>query len=337
MSFKTLDSEDIVISAESITAPVWTGFSQTLTNFYTSSIQSNSSTGNFYLDIYNEAISNTDAEIQFSVAYCDSKGSGSIPFNSNISGSSPSSVNYSTYRNLILGTEESLVKFSGIESEYFFALNIDRSRYKEKLLPGSFELTLIDGSDSIFLTDTSTDSTNISFCDAGRVYELKGLSSVAGEVKEGSQLFNASGSYGLLLPDIGVVLLNGQALSAPKASGGLGITFNRPNITLPEDIKNSSILFNKLSRFKLNSEETISSNFVFIRARNSEFNYSTNPSYILNTGELRHNILIDDPKSYVTAVGLYNDNNDLLAVAKLSRPLLKDSRKELLVRLKIDF
>ena len=89
--------------------------------------------------------------------------------------------------------------------------------------------------------------------------------------------------------------------------------------------------------FRIQSEETITSNFVFVRARNAEFNYSTNPSLITGSGEIRHNVMIDSPQSYITAVGLYNDNNDLLAVAKLSRPLLKDFSKESLVRIKLDY
>ena len=90
-------------------------------------------------------------------------------------------------------------------------------------------------------------------------------------------------------------------------------------------------------RHQRKTEETISSNFVFVRVKNSEFNYSTNPSLITGSGELRHNVMIDSPQSYITAVGLYNDNNDLLAVAKLSRPLLKDFTKEALVRIKLDY
>jgi hypothetical protein len=76
---------------------------------------------------------------------------------------------------------------------------------------------------------------------------------------------------------------------------------------------------------------------VFVRARNSEFNYSTNPSLITGSGEIRHNVMIDTPQSYITTIGLYNDNNDLLAVAKLSRPLLKDFTKETLIRVKLDY
>jgi hypothetical protein len=46
---------------------------------------------------------------------------------------------------------------------------------------------------------------------------------------------------------------------------------------------------------------------------------------------------INQPQTYITTVGMYNDSNDLLAVAKMSRPLLKDFTKEALVRVKLDF
>ena len=87
----------------------------------------------------------------------------------------------------------------------------------------------------------------------------------------------------------------------------------------------------------LQSEETVSSNYVFVRVRNSEFNYSTNPSNTTGSGELRHDVMINTPQAYMTTVGLYNDSNDLLAVAKLSKPLLKDFTKEALVRIKLDY
>ena len=90
--------------------------------------------------------------------------------------------------------------------------------------------------------------------------------------------------------------------------------------------------------FKLNSQETITSDFVFVRARNAEFNYSENPSFISgSTGEVIYSYFIDNPQTYATTVGMYNDSNELLAVAKLSKPLLKDFTKEALVRVKLDF
>jgi len=90
--------------------------------------------------------------------------------------------------------------------------------------------------------------------------------------------------------------------------------------------------------FQLNSEETVTSDYVFVRARNSEFNYSENPSFISgSTGEVIYTQFIDNPQTFITTVGMYNDANELVAVAKLSRPLLKDFTKESLVRVKLDF
>jgi hypothetical protein len=77
---------------------------------------------------------------------------------------------------------------------------------------------------------------------------------------------------------------------------------------------------------------------VFVRSRNAEFNYSTNPSFISgSTGEVIYPYFINSPQVYPTTVGLYNDGNELLAVAKLSRPLQKNFTKEALVRVKLDF
>lgn len=336
MSFKRFDSEDLVISAESITGPVWTNNITTLTTFYTSSVQENSTPGTFYLDVYQTGSTLDEAEVQFSIAYCDKKGSGSVLFNSSIENASPSSVNYGTFRTLVLGDEEADVTFSGVSSEYFYAIVFDRARYKEKLLPGTLQLRLDYNGTTLILSDNSTSLTSLTFTDAGRVYDLIGKIGTV-EFKESSDLFRDSGSYGKLLPDIGVILLNGNALDADPGIGGLGLGIVR---TSNADDQNPRKLYNAMVSgigFKMNYEETITSNFVFVRARNSEFNYSSNPSYLTGSGELRYPLLIDDPRSYITTVGMYNDNNDLLAVAKLSRPLLKDSRKEALIRVKLDF
>jgi hypothetical protein len=336
MSFKRLDPEDLVISAESITAPVWTDYTPTLTTFFTSSAQENSSPGAFYIDVYQTTSSLDTAEIQFSIAYCDKKSSGSIMFTPGVP-ISPSGVNYGTYRNLVLGDEETDIIFGDKAPEYFYAITFDRARYREKLLPGTLELTLNNNGTTLKLIDNSTYTNTVSFTDAGRVYELYASGS-QGIYGPSSAIYRDSGSYGKLLPDIGVILINGNTLAAPTNIGGLNFTSGRAS---NGDSKNTRSLFNIIksgASFKMNSEETITSNFVFIRARNQEFNYSTNPSYITGSGELRHSeFFIQDPKAYFTTVGLYNDNNDLLAVAKLSRPLLKDSRKEALVRIKLDY
>ena len=89
--------------------------------------------------------------------------------------------------------------------------------------------------------------------------------------------------------------------------------------------------------FYLQSSETVSSRYFFTRVKNGDFNYTTNPSIIDANGNLLYTTLINNPQTYVTTVGMYNDNNELLAVAKLSKPLTKDFTKEALIRIKLDY
>ena len=132
-------------------------------------------------------------------------------------------------------------------------------------------------------------------------------------------------------------MLNAAALDLNNIEGiNLGTL---RNVNTPDN--NNQRLYQVISGsgdFSLNSEETISSDYIFVRARNSEFNYSENPSFISGTnGEVIYNYFINNPQVYPTSVGLYNDSNELLAVAKLSRPLRKDFTKEALIRVKLDF
>lgn len=340
MSYKRFDTEDVVVSAESVTAPVWSSDAVTLTNFFTSSTQIGGTSADYYYDVYQTSSTLSTARVQFSIAYADKQGSGSLYYNDNVAGKSPSSTIYGQYRNLALGDEEANFTFGSITSEHFYVIAIDRARYKEKLLPGTLDLKLhVSASGAeISLTDNSQVVSTTTFNDAGRVYEL--VSGSTGTVYTGLQTNGYSvnsGSYGKLLPDIGILLLNGNALDAPAISGGLALNTTRTANTAGVNLSKFYNLLTLSGSFRIQSEETISSNFIFVRARNSEFNYSTNPSIITGSGELRHNIMINSPQSYITAVGLYNDNNDLLGVAKLSRPLLKDFTKESLVRIKLDY
>lgn len=108
--------------------------------------------------------------------------------------------------------------------------------------------------------------------------------------------------------------------------------------------------------FKARSTEFVPSKHYFIRVKNTDFNYSNNPSFVFNgnhatelhnaglgpnrdywVGRMRHEDFVDDPRTYITTVGLYNDNNELVAVAKLSVPILKSFDTETLIKVKLDF
>ena len=157
MSYKRFDEQDVVVSAESVTAPVWSGDATTLTTFFTSSTQIGGTSADYYYDIYQTASNLDTARVQFSVAYADKKGSGSLYFNTSVTSSSPSQTIYGQYRNLVQGDEEQDFTFGTITSEHFYAISIDRARYKEALLPGSLALKLhVSASGAeITLTDNS--------------------------------------------------------------------------------------------------------------------------------------------------------------------------------------
>jgi hypothetical protein len=340
MSFKRLDTEDISISAESIVAPAWSNQSTTLTSFYTSPNQTGTGTGNYYYEIYQTGSDDAAASVQFSVAYGNYQGSGSTVISS-VSSSTPSSINYGQYRTLVNGDENTNFTFGTVTPKSIYIISVNRSKYKEKLLPGSFNLTLSgSGLASLKLTDNSKSINTVSYVDAGRVYDIvSGSDGVAFTGVNENGFSGNSGSYGKFLPDVGTIILNGDALSgSANLAKGLGLSIDERYNISPSINLNS--IYNAISRgknFKLQSEETISSNYIFVRIRNSEFNYSTNPSNISGSGELRWDIMVNTPQAYITTIGMYNDNNDLLGVAKLSKPLLKDFTKEALVRIKLDY
>jgi len=329
MAFNRLAPEDFVISSDSITATLWSEGAVALTNFNTSSTQEAGSSGDFYLNVFQTGSTLSSAAVQFAIAYGNRYASGSAFYNNGVTTASPTRTTYGQYRNLILGDENAQFVFGTATSSDFWVINIDRTRYKESLLPGSLTLKL-SASGFLNLTDDSQISSTVIFNDAGRVYQL--ISGSAGVVATGYTA-SISGSYGWFLPDIGTILLNPLALS-----GSIKLS---PNRTVNSDGLNYQKLFAAISggaSFQINSQETISSDYIFIRARNAEFNYSENPSFISgSTGEIVFNQFINNPQTFLTTIGLYNDNMELLAVAKMSRPLLKDFTKEALVRVKLDF
>lgn len=335
MSFNRLAPEDFVVSSDSITSTLWTGGLTSLTTFYTSSTQEAGSSGDFYLNTYQTSSTNALAEVQFAITYGNQFGSGSSWYNASVPGASPTKTTYGQYQILVLGDENTGFIFGGISSSDFWALSIDRTRYKQSILPGSLSLTLSGSTGNITLTDDSQVVNSIVFNDSGRIFQLVSGSQGTVNTTNPNGYSATQGSYGWLLPDIGTIILNPNALNET-----ISLTSNP---TSNSDGLNYQRMFNAINgttakSFFLNSQETISSDYIFVRARNAEFNYSENPSFISgSTGEILFNSFINNPQTYPTTIGLYNDTNELLAVAKLSRPLLKDFTKEVLVRVKLDF
>ena len=332
MGFKRLDAEDFLVSSTTVSSTVWSNNQPTLTTFFTSSTQAEGSSGPFHLNVFQTGSEQPEAEIQFSIAFASKKGKGTPVYNANISELSPSRSVYGQYRNLILEDEEKDFIFGeGPIREEFYVISIERARYKEKLLPGSLNITLETTDGQITLTDNSQDVELPEFFGTQRAFQIVSGSNGSGD-------FLASGeSYGLFFPDISTIILNSSTLDAISPNGGIDLGTNTGDNVNGQNPQKLFEAINEGGSFSLNTQETITSNFVFIRARNSEFNYTENPSFVNPDGEVIYDDFINDPKVYATTIGLYNDENELLAVAKISKPLQKDFTKEALIRVKLDF
>lgn len=354
MSYTQLAPSDFVVSIDTVTAPAWSSNQPVLSTFYTASTINTTgiSQGAFYLDVYQTASAAQGSAVQFSIAYGHINGSGSQYFNNLVPGVSPSLITYKQYRTLVYGTQLTSsnqgFNFGGASTNapHIAALSIDRNRYKESLFPGTFNLHLRNGSQVLKLTDNSNDVSTLTFLDCGRVFDIvsgsngnaKTTLTVPGQIAPG---YTASGSYGYFLPDIGTIILNAGALALSVPSGGLALSFNTSaNISAPNSSPNNTLVYQAISSsayFQLNSQESVASDYIFARIGNADYNYTTNPTFVSSSGEVIYSTLINNPQTYMTTVGLYNTSNELLAVAKMSRPLVKDFTKEALLRIKLDW
>ena len=351
------NSEDKVIDTKRISTSTWADNNNNLGVAFTSSIQADktlpSSQGNFFTDVYNMSTGSISSSKEYSVAFGNKDGSGSQDFTNDTGsfGYSATKWNYSHYRQLVFGDELQEFNFNGHTPDSIHIINIERKNYKQNLKPGSLNLFLgtPDNGTLIQLTDNSitvTGSATMTMC--GRQYSI--VSGASGEAIA-PQITNLSatigaleehGSYGYFYPDAGFIVLNADALDV--VLGGSGTQNSLTNMTkfLPSNLDgyNSTKLINAISygsNFILDSEEKITSRYYFTRIKNSEFNYTTNPSFIDTQGNLRYESMADQPTVYITTVGLYADSGELLAVAKLSKPLTKDFTKESLIKVKIDY
>lgn len=357
-----------------ISRPLWSNGSTSLTSVYTSSAQSDLQKL-YYLDVYNTT--GSKSEKQFSIVYCDYQNSGSSTGISVLNNVSESKAMYSQYKQLLLNSETNLFefvsKFDGLDyngttispyvetSDYVYVLNINRSRYKEKFAPGSWQLSLhsmnpttIETSSSIVTTLVDETLSEVYLLDnsltrngpGGTFYYV-----YSGSLSEGIYSGVSSATpYGIVYPEAGIIVLNGKALdfSASIYTDRSSPSGNSADNSFRLFTSISGAMYSSLNNsFQGRTLETINSTIYFARIGNGEFNYSNNVSYYQSGSEQYIKPLLvassdqsgktDRNVTYTTTVGLYNDEKDLLAVAKLSKPVRKTSNSEIIIKIKLDY
>jgi len=354
-TFTKFDSVNDIVDnqTETVTAGLWSDNVASLTTYFTSSTQTNDQR-RYYVDVFQKAPAATGSAVQFSAAYGHALGSGSDSsgVNSNIA----SKAVYSQYRQLLLNPTDTRFTTAGSGStDSIYVVNFKRNRLKERLDAGNFELPLrfmsasldanatgsnvaVSSSVVVSLIDDSG-LADASVTDAGKVYNI-----VSGSIAGGIYNSSAPIYYGLAYPDYGTLILDGKMLDQQlnfQTNTGSDSEGNN-HFRLFHSVSGSSLITNPETSdpygFLARNSEKITSTHYFVRIKNAEYNFSNNPSYVTGSvGEIAQTTFVGDPKTYITTVGLYNDSQELLAVAKLSKPLLKSFQREALIRVKLDF
>jgi hypothetical protein len=315
---------------EIVTTGLWTNDSGSITSFYTSSAQAASTTGDYYYNVYSDsALQN----LEFAVAYGHSGGSGSAALASDEDSTLASKAVYAQFKSTLLDPTDNKFSFlnsSGVatDSEDIFVITVSRSRYREQLDAGNWELELAGG---ITLIDDSGQLLGDTFGKAGRVFKV-----VRGTLSGGitNETSTSGLGFGLFYPDRGIIVLNPAALHNVSAIASL------PNTSTSAEQQNHKLLYNAIKTgadFDARRTERVNTQHFFVRATNREFNYTNNPSFVDSAGSFVNPTFETDPQTFITTIGLYNDSNELLAVAKTSRPIVKSFDKEVLVKVKLSF
>lgn len=177
--------------------------------------------------------------------------------------------------------------------------------------------------------------------------------------------YHPTTGIGLVFPKAGIVILNVEFLNSVTSTTA-GITLpstgdpnnartNPPGpTTYLSNQRYKEAVYNMIrassDNMRVRRSEFVPSRHYFVRVKNRDFNYSNNPTFTYSTattdpvtgeirqrGDIKQSDFLTDPKVYPTSVGLYNSNNELVAVAKLSRPAQKTFSNELLIKVRLDF
>ena len=352
---------DVQETTSTVSTGMWSGgaikldATSTTAGMFTSSLQSGSS-GEYYLDVHNEATASSTSEIQFSVAYGHYAGSGS---KNSQSGNNASQAIYRQFKNLILPPSQTYFKIGATGAEkdshdgYF--LSVSRARMREKMDPGNWQLALqeinrthaADSLGAISLIDDSNATTNPETGKASTFFNI-----VSGSIASGvSEYRYSTGTtkkyYGRFYPYLGVVYLDADHLdsgSVEAAGTDSGIALGTGASQNADDFNHGKLFTafkadaSGIGFFQARREEEIKSTHYFCRVKNNMFNYSQNPTYFVGSnGDLTNPNFLTDPRSYITTVGLYNGTDELLAVAKISKPFLKTPSREATIKVRLDF
>jgi hypothetical protein len=267
--------------------------------------------------------------------------------------------------------EDGDLSAGGTKLREVFFVNFARLLQKDEIKKGSFSLEFgVSGSATGASTGSLSPVTNFGF--RVKASDLSGsnsylVNSPAGDygilyatssTTDGtSYLTNDQVPVGLVFYQAGIAVVSGSIFRDTANGGVLATTVNDQDgqVGLAEPLNTTagntgldfvtgssisgscSAIRNRVYNISFNNTTELNSTVYFCRASHNEFNYSSNPTYLQNSKIRVKNESLDQPVSYITTIGLYSANNELLAVAKTSEPLQKTPDTELVLKVRLDY
>ena len=339
---------------EIVTTGLWANDSGSLNVFFTASSQTTATSGKYYYNVFDQnPLTSETEEVQFAIAYGHVDGSGSVDLATDDNALLPTKATYAQYKSMLLDPTDTKFSFdnsSGISTDAngIYIINLARARYRESMDAGNWSLK-VSGSNGLFtFIDNSGKKFGDSYGLSGNVFKV-----VSGSLNLGTQSeatvntatdATSGEGFGEFYPDRGIVILNAKAIG-----NVVGNVFNEafqtvgslvPSNSTAADMENQKRLYYAIKHgkdFEARRTEKISTQHFFVRATNRQFNYSNNPTYIDADGFFTEPTFETDPQTFITTVGLLNDANECVAVAKTSQPIVKSFDREVLIKVKLSF
>ena len=243
----------------------------------------------------------------------------------------------------------------GVKIDEAYFVNFARLLSKDEIKKGSFSIELGVGTDystgvfedRIIVQDVSGANGYKVNSPAGEYGILFASSSaqVSGASSSDNPLVNSSTSLspaGLIYYQAGIAVLSASVFSGLLVSGS-SVMANQLGEQASAALSGTLIsascddIRNRIYNISFNNTTELNSTVYFCRVNNTDFNYSANPTYLSKSKMVVKTDSQDLPVSYVTSVGLYSPDNELLAVSKLSDPLKTDPSTEFTIRVRLDY
>lgn len=345
------------------TFPLWNCVGDRLFEIYTGS--NGQKMDKYYLPIYNKPVGEHGSHHQFDISYGHVNGSGSSYYDgNNLIELSPSKAMYRKYLiecyGNISGSGNIPKKFkfrNNVESDSVYFIQLDRDDYKDMLDPGNFEISLVPMSSSINQLYNTGSNCYVN-TSSSIVYKLidnssdtkqdrtdrSGLDSfyyiVSGSIQQGIYDDDNSNAWGMVFPKMGLIILDGNVLDQSCSFNTVTASIDGDNIyklflSLSGSMTISDARPASESMYARSAEKSLIQTY-FCRANPDEFNYSNNPTFTsgsLNT--VKYQYFIKEPRTYITSIGLYNKKNELVAVGKLKKPLLKTDKTQYVFQVRV--